>query len=75
MYNESMNSQELKLADDYLGLLEFLPPVVRGQVFEKYFLQHKEELEDSIFYLQCKEARNSESVSEKELWDELKRRG
>ena len=70
-----MNNQELKLADNYLGLLEFLPVSVQYRVIESFFDKHKQELTDFIFYLECKEAKeNAELVGEDELFKVLKER-
>jgi len=75
MYNESMNSQEVKLVDNYLGLLEFLPISVQCQVVQNFFEKHKEELEDFVLYIKCKEANeNIELVGEEELFKVLKER-
>jgi hypothetical protein len=39
MYSK-MNTQELKLADNYLGLLEFLPMSVQRNIIERLFEKH-----------------------------------
>lgn len=47
MYSK-MNTQELKLADNYLGLLEFLPMPVQWNIIERFFEKHNKELKGNL---------------------------
>lgn len=49
MHSKSMNTQELKLADNYLGLLEFLPMSVQWNIIERFFEKHNKELKENLY--------------------------
>ncbi len=70
-----MTEQDLKIAESISIFFESLPDIVRNQVLERYFEKHQEKLEDFIFYLGCKERKESlELVGSEALFKTLKER-